>query len=81
MIDAVENQRADVVNNLNELLDISSRDVMEQMRSRLNPQWEEDYAFYLNQQSYPQTQSMHGWSGYEYICNRGEAGAQAQQNI
>lgn len=43
---------------LNSLFDIAPRNIMEQMKSSLNKRWKEDYDFYLNQQTYPQTQVM-----------------------
>lgn len=51
---------AEIEANLNRLFDIAPLDIEQQMRSSLNPEWKVDYAFYLNQQVFPQTSVMEG---------------------
>ena len=49
-----------VENTLNDLFDVAPRDVHDRMKSSLNREWQKDYAFYVNQQVYPQTLIMEG---------------------
>ena len=46
---------------LNQLFDIAITTIIEDIKTKENKNWKNDYQFYLNQKTYPQTQIMDGW--------------------